>query len=250
MRHLGNFYYKEYFEGVDFNYLFKKGDNKDEKLEGRNKTLIMKNNETLLNADLYKIERPSIAQNHFELKVTYPGLITGVGINHEASIEGEFKLGVHFDPTYGMPIVYGSSVKGTLRSAIKDGYADDLFNKWNVEKEDFINDVFEGQNNSMNKPMYDRDVFFDAVITKTNNKGHILESDSLAPHNENPLKNPVPITFIKIASGCTIEFRFKLVDSIINNKTITAKEKEDFFKEILLTLGVGAKTNVGYGQLE
>ena len=60
---------------------------------------------------------------------------------------------------------------------------------------------------------------------------------------------------MKIAPGCKIEFRFKLVDSIVKDKDgkeykLSADEKREIFKEILTTVGVGAKTNVGYGQLK
>ena len=256
MRHLGKFYYKDYFkvdsEGnkIDFNILLNKN---DKTISENNNKVILRNNEELINAELEVI--PNIGSHSFEAKVAYPGLITGVGINHEASIEGEFKLGVHFDPTYGMPVIYGSSVKGVLRSAFKDGYFDSN-EKFGVKTDSFIKDVFEGvkdynkDSECQYKSIYDRDIFFDAVITKPNSKGRILESDALAPHNENPLRNPVPIIFVKIASGCTIEFRFKLVDSIIHGVKITKEDKLKLFKEIILTLGVGAKTNVGYGQFE
>ena len=102
--------------------------------------------------------------------------------------------------------------------------------------------------------IYKRDIFFGAVIVKADKKGRILASDSITPHggenHDNPLLNPKPITFMKIASGCTMEFRFKLMPSDINGKTFTAAQKKTLFEEILKTVGVGAKTNVGYGQLK
>lgn len=55
---------------------------------------------------------------------------------------------------------------------------------------------------------------------------------------------------LKIAPGCVMEFRFVLGDSIVNGRTYTADDKLNIFKDILLTMGIGAKTNVGYGQLE
>ena len=196
-------------------------------------------------------------------------MVTGIGINHEAKIEGEFKLGVHFDYTWGMPVVYGSSVKGVLRSAFKDEYVDKklvesannkwkekekiadsmLIPQWIGEADNFkkiIDDVFEGKG----KSIYNRDIFFDAVIVKADKKGRILCSDSITPHGDNPLKNPTPLTFLKIAPGCTMEFRFKLVDSNIDGKVFTAAQKTALFEEIIKTVGIGAKTNVGYGQFQ
>jgi len=213
-----------------------------------------------------------------ELKIQYPGLVTGVGIDHEAKIEGEFKLGVHFDWTYGMPVIYGSSVKGVLRSALiaktekgKIVEYDDYFLKqatgkeWSQEEMEILfNDIFNGKSfvkevendgkkirEYQNKSIYERDIFFDAVVKTPDKKGRILCSDSITPHGDNPLKNPTPLTFLKIAPGCTIEFRFKLTDSDFGgDKKLTAAQKKTLFEDILKTVGIGAKTNVGYGQLK
>ena len=115
--------------------------------------------------------------------------------------------------------------------------------------------IFEGKDSEGNNlSVYERDIFFDAVIIKPDSKRRILCSDSITPHggetHDNPLKNPTPLAFLKIAPGCEIEFRFKLNDTKIGDETIKADTKRDLFKEILTTVGIGAKTNVGYGQLE
>lgn len=194
------------------------------------------------------------------LNIQYPGLVTGVGIDHETKIEGEFKLGVHFDWTHGMPVIYGSSVKGVLRSAFisKMGKGkiveyDDYFLKkvtgrnWEQKEIEALFDaIFEGKDAGRNNlSIYERDIFFDAVITKPDKKGRILCADSITPHGDNPLKNPTPLTFMKIAPGCEIQFRFKLT-----NNGLPKDKKKELFKKILTTLGIGAKTNVGYGQLK
>ena len=209
----------------------------------------------MLSLDKYQI---------FPLCISYPGLVTGVGVNHEAKIEGEFKLGVHFDYTYGMPVVYGSSVKGVLRNSFilkqEHGkileYEPYFLNKitgtqWGQKEiEALFNDIFEGEDANGPKSIYNRDIFFDAVLVKADQKGRILCSDSITPHGDNPLKNPTPLTFLKIAPGCELEFRFKLVDSVIDGKTFSAEQKKALFNEIIRTVGVGAKTNVGYGQFQ
>lgn len=256
-------YYKKYFEGIDFRYL--QGDNpkapKDvvARIKGHNASLCASGLwEGIPCSEVVKKE------DCFELEVIYPGLVTGIGINHEAKIEGEFKLGVYFDWTYGMPVVYGSSVKGVLRAWFKEFY------KGNRDSHDYEMEIFEGKLRDTEaekkkycqnwqeevkttknriyipKSIYDRDIFFDAVISKAEKEGNgrILCSDSITPHGDNPLKNPTPITFMKIAPGCTLQFRFKLVGSDEEKKL-----KRNLFKEILTTVGVGAKTNVGYGQL-
>lgn len=239
---LHKFYYKEYFEGIDFEYL-----SKDKPAPKNVIDDIKRKNQKLLSCSLSKgNDLPTNGLNTFQLKTVYPGLVTGVGITHEAKIEGEFKLGVHFDYTFGMPVIYGSSVKGTLRSYFKD-FLPEKFDK--KQKEDLEKDIFAGEiSEGKLKSIYNRDIFYDAVIVRSN--GPILASDSITPHGDNPLKNPIPITFLKIAPGCTIEFRFKLVDSKIGEQEFTAKQKLKLFEDILKTVGVGAKTNVGYGQFE
>lgn len=234
-----------------------------------NALILAERNKRLTAPNLLGENPQSLATQKFELKVEYPGLITGIGINHEATIEGEFKLGMHFDWTYGMPVIYGSSVKGVLRSWFMESYKGDL------DAGDLMMDIFSGVNQrdieaeknkygdnwekmvedpekrfyKFHKSIYDRDIFFDAVIVKPDKNGRILCSDSITPHGDNPLKNPTPITFMKIAPGCTLEFRFKLVNTEIQGKSLSAGRKLAIFKEILSTVGIGAKTNVGYGQL-
>lgn len=260
-RNLHKYYYKDYFgelseEIIDpddrqnrrvinasLNWM-------DIKTDKKNAPIIKKRNVRLTEEGLLQvIEKPFETKDVFQLEIVYPGLVTGIGINHEATIEGEFKLGVHFDWAYGMPVVYGSSVKGVLKSYFKEFYTP---NENQPSAEDAIEDIFNGGK----KSIYQRDIFLDAVIVQADKKGRgrILCADSITPHGDNPLKNPVPITFLKIAPGCKLEFRFKLVTTEIikEGKTLilSGDEKLKIFKEILTTVGIGAKTNVGYGQLK
>lgn len=223
-------YYKDYFSGLDFS---------PERINcTQNQKSISEANKKLTeHSKLEVIPAPVPGIMNFSCYVAYPGLITGTGISHETKITGEFKLGLHFDYTYGMPVIYGSSVKGVLRNYFKDEY------KGN-NAEEVIADIFDGQRDGKPTPIYDRDIFFDAVVIEDND-GKLLETDAITPHSPNGLKNPIPITFLKIAPGCRIEFRFKLVDSILK-----AKEKLEIFKRIILSYGIGAKTNIGYGQFE
>lgn len=258
-RNLHQYYYKDYF-GEKPEEILDPRDNQNrrrihaslnwEDTKCKENPLILKErNKRLIERGLLKvIQNPVDTKDTFQLEIIYPGLVTGIGINHEATIEGEFKLGVHFDWTYGMPVVYGSSVKGVLKSYFKEFYNPNENQPRKEDVEDVIKDIFEGKG----KSIYNRDIFFDAVIVEASKKGNgpILCSDSITPHGDNPLKNPVPITFLKIAPGCKIEFRFKLVDTEIDGKILSTNDKLNIFKEILTTVGVGAKTNVGYGQLK
>ena len=290
MNNLHKLYYKDYFQGVSFDYLLNGS-------EGTNNAQITVRNKALTSSSYsvkkgqkWKLEDellikneafPNNDENKFTLEILYPGLVTGIGINHETKIKGEFKLGMHFDWTHGMPVIYGSSVKGVLRSSFiakeEKGEVveyDDYFlyevtrHHWEkYEMEALLKDIFYGKTikkeigedgsvtyKEVNKSIYDRDIFFDAVITSPDDKGRILCSDSITPHGDNPLKNPTPLTFLKIAPGCRMEFRFKFVDTTIESKDgkieFYKADKKKLFKLILTTLGIGAKTNVGYGQLK
>ena len=215
-RNLHQYYYKEYF-GEKQEEIIDPNDSQNRRrinvslnwmeIKSKENVHILQKRNTRLTEKglLYYIEKPMDSIDTFPspLEINYPGLVTGIGINHEATIEGEFKLGVHFDWTYGMPVVYGSSVKGVLKSYFKDFYTPKEGQQPTAE--DAIEDIFNGGK----KSIYNRDIFFDAVIIQPDKKGRILCSDSITPHGDSPLKNPVPITFLKIAPGCKLEFRFK-----------------------------------------
>ena len=248
---IGWFYYKEYFRNVDYSGLLEEPQQAAKFPSENGKS----RNEQLLDVKYAYI--PKLGKEYFiQAKVSYPGLVTGVGIGHEAKIEGEFKLGMHFDYTYGMPIIYGSSVKGLLRSMFEqEDYIKEKFGKFGITEVSVLalkKNIFEGiDGKGKLLSIYERDIFYDAVIVKPNKKGRILEQDALAPHGKNPLKNPQPLMFIKIASGVTIEFRFDLREfEVSKGIKVTPEQKLGLFKEILADVGIGAKTNVGYGQLE
>ena len=58
-----------------------------------------------------------------------------------------------------------------------------------------------------------------------------MDDDSITPHKDGPLKDPVPITMLKIAPGCIIEFRFHLNDFTSHKGQIfKAEEKLKLFK--------------------
>lgn len=258
---IGWMYYKDYFnpKSIDFHFVLEK-ENKDLKKE--NADTIKRKNEQIINeAPLIPInDELGVEGQKIELKVNYPGLITGVGITHEAGVEGEFKLGVHFDYTFGCPVIHGSSVKGLIRSVFpgnQDRYEKSKLifltkilsdiTQTTIEEakiKQIENEIFEGKtSDKKSKSIYQRDIFYDAIVVGKDKNNRFLESDSITPHR-NPLKNPVPLPFLKISAGSTMRFRFDLKKGEILN----AGQKKDFIKTVLLSLGIGAKTNVGYGQ--
>ncbi|BDU50898.1 type III-B CRISPR module RAMP protein Cmr6 [Haliovirga abyssi] len=193
----------------------------------------------------------------FKLKITYPGLLIGSGYNHDSGLEEDFKLGFFFDYTTGLPVIPGSSIKGVLRSVFpsekddeekregKREYINEILSKdFSFEELKEIElEIFEGIKGGEKIPMKDRDIFYDAEIVEVKDK--IFEDDYLCPHGDNPLKAPKPLRFLKVAPGAVFEFKFDLKEGILGEE-----EKKSLFEEILLDLGIGAKTNVGYGQFE
>ncbi len=196
-----------------------------------------------------------------------------------------FKIGFYFDYTSGIPILPGSSVKGILRSAFpnrfkkgnkdfekKEQFIKYLLNIIGIEKDvaekidinKLENEIFNGiglDENGKEKQnsIYERDIFFDAVPIGTYNQASkLLGEDYITPHivrdektgKENEemrgLKNPIPIKFLKILPETVFEFRFRLQRSE-HYPILTTSIKQKLFNQILLHLGTGAKTNVGYG---
>lgn len=168
--------------------------------------------------------------------------------------------------------------KKTLYQLEKDEWIKRIINeKCEIHSEIDVNgleqEIFDGLVTKLNSSnsehidkepvsVYERDIFFDAVPVEitVNNIGQnrrLLGSDYITPHkNKNrdraeldPFSEPNPLMFLKILPKVKIEFRFKLVDSITIPQ-LNAQKKLVLFKEIIKILGIGAKTNVGYGQFE
>lgn len=210
----------------------------------------------------------------FSLTTIYPGLLVGSGYPHDTAALGDFKIGFYFDHTTGLPVIPGSSVKGVLRHAFEVDVNDKgknytgekslAFIQWlltKIELDTLANQLTVDALRKIKKGIFGdndtpgRDVFFDAQINiKQTGRKKFLANDFITPHINrekpelSPFTNPVPIQFLKVLPGVAFTFRFKLHDTNIDNITLTAENKKLLFKQILLTLGIGAKTNVGYGQ--
>lgn len=202
-----------------------------------------------------------------EMEVLPPGLLIGSGISHGIPGAEDFQLGFQFDYTTGLPVIPGSSVKGVLRSMFPM--------KGETEKTDYIKSLLPGWNDDEIKKLGEilfnhedlatsaSPVFFDAIVCRgvdkkqqdrnnvPNNqnevKGYILGSDYITPHGENPLKSPKPIQFMKVLPGVRFKFYFKLPKKL---QGLTSSDLRSLFIKILEDVGVGAKTNVGYGHLK
>lgn len=213
------------------------------------------------------------------MKVQAPGLLIGSGLAHGLpGSEEDVKTGLQFDYTSGLPVIPGSSVKGVIRSAFptikedrgqSDGGEIEL-NEADDEKLNYIRsliadipefsalrledeDILEFGNQMFNHG----DVFADALLVGygTRMKQHrpvkqVLAEDYITPHTGGPLAQPVPIKIVKVAPGVTFAFCFKFSETKIGSEKVDADMKKALCAAILQDLGVGAKTNVGYGVLK
>ena len=199
-----------------------------------------------------------------KMKVQAPGLLIGSGLAHGfPGSEEDVKTGLQFDYTSGLPVIPGSSVKGVIRSAFPTIVAD-------AEKLNYIksliadipefsalgledNDILELGNQMFNHG----DIFADALLvgygTRMKQQGsvnQVLAEDYITPHAGGPLAQPIPIKIVKVAPGVTFAFCFKFNETKIGAKVVSASMKKALCAAILQDLGVGAKTNVGYGVLK
>lgn len=135
---------------------------------------------------------------------------------------------------------------------LKENYplSDEITKEDKIKIYKFVQEVFEGiKDHTQSNPkkryfsIYDRNIFMDAYPIKGNSVGNIFGTDAITPHGDNPLKNPIPLLFLKILPKVLFQFNFKLKDGMLN-----INQKLKLFTKILLTFGIGAKTNVGYGQ--
>jgi CRISPR-associated protein Cmr6 len=204
----------------------------------------------------------------FSLKTTYPGLLIGAGDSTSEVSVNKIKNRLFIDYTTGYPIIPGSSVKGVLRSVFpykskdKSKYAqynsariDFLIELFDICKIDLLKDVKDNSNKredyffQLTESFFNENVvYFDAVITNnTDSEGKILDIDYITPHNENPMAEPIPVKIERILPNITFTFYFKFKKI---TEGISVEQKLHLFKQILMTIGIGAKTNLGYGQLQ
>lgn len=190
----------------------------------------------ILKASFGKGAALEFTANIFVLKTHYPGLLIGIGNAHfykrrkgknrEEDVRKEeeaFKIGFSLDYTTGLPIIPGSSIKGAIRHGLQkyfeQGKLDDGGSEW-----------------------YGKDVvFLDAMPIYNKRNGNesqqLFEEEFITPHGEDPTAKPNPLKMLKVKPNVCYCFRFLKI----------RQDQLDLFKEVIKLLGMGAKTNVGYG---
>ncbi|MBU5593308.1 type III-B CRISPR module RAMP protein Cmr6 [Clostridium sp. MSJ-4] len=286
---LGYLYYKEYYDKFINEYKTSENISDKEKNEYfiEKNSEIIADSTIYKNSEIIEDIETNLYTHKLYFKTTYPGLLIGTGYSHIIKEKEAFKLGLEFDYTTGLPIINGSSVKGMLRSVfyIKDDseelkeekktYIKNILKELKIEndyldKMDFealTYSIFEGKYKDKDDiyksiPLDKRDIFFGATIDinktmkeKTDKDKYLLGEDYITPHGtgEEKLKNPNPIKFLKVMPNVVWCFGFDLKDlyNLEDKKTVITKDiKQKMFNNIILDLGIGAKTNVGYGRFD
>lgn len=205
----------------------------------------------LSQSPLKELEDAGCDLETFVLKTTYPGLMMGTGNPHEVKGTGIIKIGFSFDYVTGLPFLNGPSLKGILRSvfpsqtsekkeaSMKRTYLSSLFGVSEEEVDELEGGLFDGG-----------DVFIGAYPAAQEGKRTLLALDFITPHDSSGFKNPIPINTLKIKPGITFQFAFILRETRLENCTVVSSaDKLAAFKAILQDIGIGAKTNIGYGQM-
>lgn len=194
---------------------------------------------------------PFLGDQQFTLLTTYPGLLLGTGVAHETGAEEELILGFTFDHTTGLPLVPGSLIKGVLRSAFTayPKHVLDLIGQI-TESDEPVNltaletEIFGVRPGAEPQPG-NEDIFYDAVPVFTDCfAARLFGPDHLAPH-PGEFTDPIPLPFMKVLPGVAYRFDFSLRDGGF----LSANQKVRLFQQLIEDLGVGAKTNVGYGNM-
>lgn len=262
---MGWLFYRDYYRDMNLNpYPVIEVGKNEEKTD--QEIRFQRKNEQLLSATLGELGKqnkqliealqPTIC---FDLTTTYPGLLIGSGLAHGTGMDHDLKIGLSFDYTTGLPYVAGSAVKGVLRSlfpSLAKGIS-----KEDRMRIDYLNEkcpkiLSSDEWKKLTAMLFDanqagtapsRVLFFDAmIIDSTNQSGQILGEDFITPH-KSPIKNPIPLQFLKVLPGVTFRFAFRMDNRI---GELTVEQVGALFRAILLDVGVGAKTNVGYGQFK
>ncbi len=207
----------------------------------------------------------------FHLTTLYPGFASGLGQNHDmGNYEHNFKLGLLFDHTTGMPYISGTGIKGKIKEPFKKllnagvsgtkyehhsqqamlCYFKTLFKELELDDIDLNIDllqklkeeIFEGKLEGQPMAMYNRDIFLDAYITEGDpvNSFEIFKDDVIA-HHYDEMRNPNIIRFLRVRSNVTFAFRFETKDSLVIEK-LKAEHKEKMFKIIIKREMLGART--------
>ncbi len=169
-----------------------------------------------------------------DLKTSYYLLI--------GSEESIYETSIRLHHIYGFPYIPSSAIKGTFRNYIINT-AYEKSEKKALACPKFI-EIFGSQDNE------GKVIFFDAFPKDKPS----LKIDILNPHYKDyydgksaptDTQNPVPVKFLTVKNTS-----FTFIIGFKENKLNEIEDIKKSFKECLKDFGIGAKTSVGYGDME
>lgn len=225
-------------------------EHKTKDTEERNKSEVPE--ETHLNAavniaasDAYKraFQRWQALHPH-PLKLTLASSLA-IGLGNESPLE----IGLTLHHTYGVPVIPGSAIKGMCRRAAETLKAQGLIND-----EQFYC-LFGRTKDNGGQDEAGAAVFYDAWYDPGSVEGKPLHRDVITVHHQKyydskgntpptDFDDPIPVPFIVVKKSA--RFLFAL-DALDDGWRTFANE---LLKWSLINLGVGGKTNAGYGYFE
>jgi len=194
----------------------------------------------------------------FDLEVLYPGLYVGLGYAHGLPKQSDrdredIKTGFSFDYTTGLPYIPGSSVKGALRSRFIN-QPEDAAAALDIPVEALrkVENILFGNRVKDEEAHPGCLICHDVFPVLTEQGQTLMATDNITPHKD-PLAPPNPINTLRLKPGTKLRFCFAVPDIIVAEtedcRQIARKDIRKAFTQLLVDWGVGAKTNVGYGNL-
>lgn len=172
-------------------------------------------------------------------------LVVGIGLDHPV------ENGFLWHAALGMPYIPGSSIKGMLNAWLRDWEGDETFRSW-----------FEEPLAGTSAKGVGGLVFFDALPADVPK----LEADVITPHYSPYYRDPehippadwhspTPTPFLTVAEKMTFMLSIARRDGkALNTDDPEAKAEAEAISgalcKALETIGIGAKTAVGYGRLK
>ena len=200
-------------------------------------------------------EEMPLCEQSMAFEVQYPGILAGIGYTHEAGYASndkndEIKTGFSLDYVSGLPYIPGSTVKGVLSSDFRHhrAYIEELLGCDSKTVDELEKAIFKEGDDS----------FLDAFPISADKDEKLLGLEFITPHKASDprfdgLTGINPVRMLKIRPGVTLLFRFLLGDTVIQidsqSVEISADTKLQLFGKLLEEYGIGAKTNLGVGQI-
>ncbi|MDD2919540.1 type III-B CRISPR module RAMP protein Cmr6 [Rhodoferax sp.] len=168
-------------------------------------------------------------------------LVVGMGQDHPV------ENGFLWHPTLGLPYIPGSSIKGMLNAWLRDWVGDETFRCW-----------FEKLHVGTSSKGVGELIFFDALPVEVPR----LEADVITPHYGPYYRDPghippadwhspTPTPFLTVAEKTRFMFSIARRDGkALNTGDPEAEATRGAMRNALETIGIGAKTAVGYGRLK